>query len=368
MRTHDATRWLFPLLLAATFAAPVSAASWRIAQVFSNQDGSTQFVRITRGPGADADDPAEAALTVTQGDRVRRYALPRAAFAALSSGDVVIGASPEIPGRGLSVPIFEYSGCCIAAARLDVVLPPRFLFVDGATIDLAGVDRFTYEALPTDGANALYRDGSVQPAALPTTACPGAPPFCPREVHPTPTLVTAIEYYNIAQDHFFTTAWAPDIDALDTERIPGWARTGESFAVGVRPVTRLGLEYEYRGAPACRYYIPPAFGDSHFISVLAPECAAVRVQLPQLVLETEAAFYAALPIDDPDFACGTMPGTVDGDVRLVPVYRLWNGRADSNHRYTTREAVRQSMVELGWRLEGIGEWGAALCVPPAYLR
>ncbi len=35
-----------------------------------------------------------------------------------------------------------------------------------------------------------------------------------------------------------------------------------------------------------------------------------------------------------------MQGFIDGDIPLRPVYRLWNGRADTNHRYTPDLAVR----------------------------
>ena len=31
----------------------------------------------------------------------------------------------------------------------------------------------------------------------------------------------------------------------------------------------------------------------------------------------------------------------------MPVYRVWNRRADSNHRYTTDRAIRDQMVARG---------------------
>ena len=33
------------------------------------------------------------------------------------------------------------------------------------------------------------------------------------------------EYYNADFDHYFMSGSQPDIDALDTGRIPGWQRT-----------------------------------------------------------------------------------------------------------------------------------------------
>jgi hypothetical protein len=57
-----------------------------------------------------------------------------------------------------------------------------------------------------------------------------------------------------------------------------------------------------------------------------------------------------------------MAGFIDGDIPLRPVYRLWNGRADSNHRYTTRLELRDALVEQGWISEGYGPLGAVWCV------
>jgi hypothetical protein len=39
----------------------------------------------------------------------------------------------------------------------------------------------------------------------------------------------AIEYYDAALDHYFITANAAQIDALDSGRFPGWQRTGMNF-------------------------------------------------------------------------------------------------------------------------------------------
>src|SRR3954466_3000275 len=41
--------------------------------------------------------------------------------------------------------------------------------------------------------------------------------------------VTVVEYYNAALDHYFISPLQPDIDALDSGRLAGWARTGQSF-------------------------------------------------------------------------------------------------------------------------------------------
>jgi hypothetical protein len=57
----------------------------------------------------------------------------------------------------------------------------------------------------------------------------------------------------------------------------------------------------------------------------------------------------------PDTGTGACAG---GD---VPVYRLWNGRTDSNHRYTTSPAVKATMLAQGYVAEGYGPDQVAMC-------
>ena len=75
--------------------------------------------------------------------------------------------------------------------------------------------------------------------------------------------VAVIEFYNAALDHFFIAAASqPDVPALDSGAIPGWSRTGRTFN-GVSRARESGL------AGVCRFYIPPAKGNSHFYSASA---------------------------------------------------------------------------------------------------
>jgi hypothetical protein len=127
--------------------------------------------------------------------------------------------------------------------------------------------------------------------------------------------------------------------------LPGWRRTGRSFAAFAAFVAGH--------APVCRFYLPPAAGDSHFFSASAAECADVAARFPAFVLEDPTVMYMALP----DPATGACPAASE------PVYRLWNARADTNHRYTTDRDVRAAMRAAGWIAEGHGPDAVALCAP-----
>ena len=68
--------------------------------------------------------------------------------------------------------------------------------------------------------------------------------------------VQVIEYYNSGQDHYFVSSLQADIQALDSGKFTGWKRTGRSFEAYDAATGNA--------SPVCRFYIPPAQGDSHF--------------------------------------------------------------------------------------------------------
>jgi hypothetical protein len=173
--------------------------------------------------------------------------------------------------------------------------------------------------------------------------------------------IAAVEYYNAANDQYFVTTSADEMAVLDAGIIAGWKRTGEkeAFLAFEDPVQLVGgMDAGHAGAsPVCRFFIPPA---SHFLSASADECAAVAALHPEFVLETTTAFFAWLPLADGTCA---QPYTTIGGFQFQAVYRLWNNRADTNHRLTASKSARDAMVEQGWVPEGYGDDGVAMCVP-----
>ena len=167
------------------------------------------------------------------------------------------------------------------------------------------------------------------------------------------TAATVVEYYNPLLDHYFMTPLANEIDKLDNGVVSGWGRTGfvfEGFASANETKAVIA-------DPVCRFYIPPQHGDSHFFSASRDECDDVLAKVANdpnysgYIEETAAEFYIALP----DFTTGACPAGT------APVYRLWNQRADSNHRYTTDLATRNALLARGYRGEGYGALGVAMC-------
>jgi hypothetical protein len=158
----------------------------------------------------------------------------------------------------------------------------------------------------------------------------------------------AIEYFDAFLGHYFITTLASEQAALDAGAIAGWKRTGAWFTAYAP-----GQGAADGARAVCRYYGRPEAGlDTHFYSASASECAAVAQRFPDAwILESAELFDVALP-DQASGEC--VPGH-------LPVYRLWNGGASSNHRYTTDASTRRSMIAAGWIAEGYGGSGIAMC-------
>ena len=324
------------LVLAATIlaivAAPLARASFHLFQIeslYSNADGTVQYVVLHEFTGSNGENLLGGhALTATHAGVTHTFVFDHD-LPANTAGKRALVATQGFAALGLVTP--------------DYVVPNGFLPTDGGTVNYAGVDAVTYPALPIDGATALLRDGTF--AANVATNFAGQSASVP--VMP----VTAVEFYNQALDHYFISALQPDIDALDSHRLAGWARTGLGFKV--YPSQAAGGPGTN---PVCRIYIPPPQGDSHFFSASPQECDETRAKFPTFEFESPAVFFIALPVTT-GAAAGSCPAGT------VPVYRVFDNRADANHRYTTDRAVRDAMVMRGYIAEGYGNDAVIMCAP-----
>ena len=192
---------------------------------------------------------------------------------------------------------------------------------------LAGIAEVNWDCTSGD-AFAPYNDGTAL----------GAPPASLAKN-------IAVEFYHASLDHYFISAAAAEIADLDSGRTAGWTRTGGSFGVFSGSATAT--------SPVCRFYIPPGIGNSHFYSASANECAAVLASHPNYTHESPAVFHVILP----DATTGACP------VLSNPVYRLWNQRTDSNHRYTTDPLIKAQMIARGYVAEGYGPDAVIMCAP-----
>jgi hypothetical protein len=339
------------------------APTLRITQIYSTMDGSTQFVELTEYAGRDDQDHvAGLTLTSTTAGVTRTFVFPSdLPTTATAHASFIVAVARELDGS-TGTRLVQAEGCCYGSRVADFAMPARFLSVDGGTLVFAGVDSWTYPPLPTNGDLALYRDGSIGTPVVTggSTWCPPSSKPCVKPIAVSPLFVGAVEYRNAFDDRRFITASADAIDTLDSGRSPGWVRSGLELAVGATATTHLGPEYTYIGSPVCRYRIPTRDGIGYFYSLAQDECISAARE-PGSTLETATAFYAQAP-DWQAGTCAPLPGFIDGDIPLTPVYRVSSPLSAFDTRLTTDAAERDALVATGWKRSGFGPDGTALCI------
>ena len=155
---------------------------------------------------------------------------------------------------------------------------------------------------------------------------------------PDPVTTNVVEFFNTTLLHFFVTADPNEAAAIDGGAAgPGWSRTGETFKSG-------------GPTKVCRFYgnpdINPATGarrgpNSHFYTIDPAECAAVKLDIGW---RFESYDFNGWPT-----AGGACP---DGTQAVKRVYNNGFAQNNSNHRYTTSDAIYNQMLGLGWSGEG----------------
>src|SRR4051812_1534277 len=125
--------------------------SFRISQLYSNQDGTRQFVELTETAARDSeqDDFANLVLAVTNGRGERKtFTFPANLPTTATANRHVLIATRYVELFGDHTEVVP-----------DFVIPDRFLPTDGGTIELGTIDRWTYGPLPRGGSESLARSG-----------------------------------------------------------------------------------------------------------------------------------------------------------------------------------------------------------------
>jgi hypothetical protein len=140
-------RALFAFLFAALACLPAAATFhlWSMDELYSNADGSVQFLEMT------ALAPSQQflsghTLTVTQGSTVHTFNVT-STLPGDSAGHRMIFGTQSFANLGI--------------VRPDIIVPDHFFFTGSGSIDWAGADLWNYSGLPSDGRLSLNRDGST---------------------------------------------------------------------------------------------------------------------------------------------------------------------------------------------------------------
>ena len=192
---------------------------FRIDQVYSNADGSIQYVVMRETTGTDGENFwAGNSLRSTSGGNTQTFIflsnLPSASTASRS----VLIATSGFAALGLVTP--------------DYTIPAQFIPINGGTLNYAGgTDPITLPALPTDGAHAVDRNGTPVAAT-------------PKNFAGVTTTLSATSRPDLDQ-HGLTGSWfeaATDGQGIELEFYPDLVGPGTALA--------QGAWFTFEGAPA----------------------------------------------------------------------------------------------------------------------
>lgn len=315
---------------------PLSAGTYRIELVGRDYDGTEATLaarQITVGQTSRSCTPAGVEIVGAP----HRITTPGQVFPGTFEIKVVNAAGEPIEDERVTLRRYLYGA--------DWSKPP---YVFDATFDATsvvtdaqGMVRFRASAGEIAG-TAQYQVSAVRPGKVYADYFV----LTVRTSTATNAVVPVVEYANFGLNHYFMTADRSEMRALDTGVFSGWVRTGQVFLA--HPAASAA------GAPVCRFYGLPAAGlDSHFYSASGQECEEVARKFPDAwKLETSEAFRIGVP------QSVGLPCPAD----QVPVFRVYNGRADANHRYSIHSQLLD-FSNRGWIREGLGTAGIVMCSP-----
>ena len=143
----------------AASAAPASYHMFRIQEIFSNADGTIQYVVLHESFGADGENLLGGhPLTAVEGTTTRTFTFP----VDLPGGSCDYYMCTPAPTANRYVLIATDGFKALGLINPDYVIPDGFIPMAGS-LDYAGVDLVAYSLLPADGQSAIDRTGNVIP-------------------------------------------------------------------------------------------------------------------------------------------------------------------------------------------------------------
>jgi hypothetical protein len=146
-RMRFITRILLSLAALAALPAAASFHLWTMTELYSNADGSVQFLEMRALTGSEQFLSGHV-LTASAGGVTHRFTVPT-----------------DLPGDSSNRSmIFGTQGfAALGVVQPDYILPNGFFFPGGGTINWADADVWTHGAVPTNGTDSLSRGGSATP-------------------------------------------------------------------------------------------------------------------------------------------------------------------------------------------------------------
>src|SRR6266567_1596761 len=153
---------LGPALLSLSFAATAEFHFYKIEEIYSNADGTVQYLVMHESMGQNGENLWSGRALVampTHAGAPKTFVFPQNLPGGMC-GYYGCEASPTAFTRVL---IATQGFASLGLITPDYIVPNGFFATDGATVNYAGVDQVTFTSIPTDGTNAVTRSGTIVP-------------------------------------------------------------------------------------------------------------------------------------------------------------------------------------------------------------
>ena len=270
-------------------AAATSFASYhtfRIEQLFSNADGTVQFVVLRESAGVNGESFwSGKALTSTHAGVAKVFTFPND----LPGGDGEYCSGyycyPNLsPTANKRVLVASQGFAALGLVTPDYVMPNGFLPTGGGSVDFAGVDQLAFPSLPTDGESSIDRTGATRhnlatnfKGATASVAGSVAAGFVPRAgVWWNPNESGSGYIFDVRNGTLVITIFSYEAGTGHSE---WYLSSGPLAENGTRYVGTLD---KYRGGQciACPYSNPISNGNDGTITVTFTSASSATLSLP----------------------------------------------------------------------------------------
>jgi len=137
--------WLAALLLSSM--AMASFHTFKVNQIYSNADGTIQYVVLKEFSGANSQNFFAGHALTSVGTSTKTFSIPTNLPTSQTANAFVLLATQGFANLKLNTP--------------DYIIPAGFVPTAGGSINFADVDTVTFSKLPSDGVSAIDRTGAI---------------------------------------------------------------------------------------------------------------------------------------------------------------------------------------------------------------
>ena len=141
-----AIRWLCAIaLVVSASTARASFHLWVLNEIYSNADGTVQFIELSTGAGVE-EFLAGHAITSSQGATTHSFTFPS-------------NLPADTAGRTFLIGTIGFAA--LGRVTPDYIVPNGFLFTTNGSVNYTGVDTVSWAALPVDGTLSIDHNGAT---------------------------------------------------------------------------------------------------------------------------------------------------------------------------------------------------------------